>query len=355
MARIFPVGDPDNGATYAIANDSDWRVSQGTTGSEGIIDDTTGDSLRLSAGADGNSVVVAPGRVNFCGQTWDETVPTTLAIAGGVSAGNTRADTVVLRWDSAASAPADRLKLAVRAGAAAPDATAAPPAPSRSGTVREFLVGFSRRVGTQSITDSKLVDGRSWAIRTSYSETAQLGADEPIGTMQLVGGVWWQRRLVAGAPTWVGGNPAALAHIHLTSGTSLALPSAGGIVPLPLSTSDSGAWADGGITCDGSSLLLPTPGVYLVNASVRFTPPAGLDPALSTQFAVQLYADGELVKVWYGGKAGTPGHAVTVSGSHLHRWAAGTRLTWRVLSSRAGASVDTSLVNSDLSVHFVRP
>lgn len=195
------------GTTTEDATDffqDDWRR---LTRSDGVLNDTTGNSFKGSATGANTTVTVTGGdcRVQgFFGRDADSESFDVALSGTQPTSGQTRIDLIVLRMDPATKAVSRVLIPGTPAtsGATQPSLTR-----SASGVWDMPILRITRGPGPVAVTQAMLTDLRShvgpWlGFMPSSTDVTTVHADAPLGSLAMVGTDLWVRRLVSTTPTW---------------------------------------------------------------------------------------------------------------------------------------------------------
>ena len=272
------------GTTYPLAGlggftDEQWSDVVRSYG-DGIVNDiaTSGASpfnVTAKSSSDRN-VTLATGEYRIRGRGVTPTAPTVVVTLPAVSAGQTRADRIVLRYDDTTKA----ITVEVRTGTGVTSGTPVPPTLTRvdHGVWEDLLwtiVGGSGSASTLTYTDE-----RPWigALGRAYTES-QLDDSWPVGSkisVRSTGDEWRRVRASSGAqPTWE--------NLSLPERTALTLNGSALVAyGPPPAYSKLGRWVTlhGALQSVSGANILPPNGTTVVLGTL----PSGYRPALYGRF-----------------------------------------------------------------------
>lgn len=212
-----PWPSPIGGSNGTPMTASQSRAIFGAGLGDGVIEDVTGGGLAVSLISSGTVARIAPGAALLRGtHRYASTANIDLAIPTVTGTGNSRIDTVALKYTPAATTPSTAITAQIVTGTAA--ASPVPPALTRDAT--GWTIPLARFTRATAGAAGNLVDLRSWLGPGGpvYASSAALPADAPIGsTATLVDGTRWWVTLIGGSPQWVSDSPLASAYLAATS------------------------------------------------------------------------------------------------------------------------------------------
>jgi hypothetical protein len=240
-----------------------WRKLMTGLMSDGVVNDTTGDGLAVTATGGSTQLQVGEGEAFIQGVHYINDATKTLDLAAfgtAPSGGQTRLDLVILRYDPTAQTVEATIKAGAPASSGATEATL-----TRSPTgVWEHRLALITRVGNVAVNSSMIDHRRTWTTPGVYTPFMEPISTAPIGSLAIKtdnGGDILRRGTVSGTPTWISILDPAWETLNTAAGVALSTPAAkwrirGGLVEVMGSVAkSSGSWSSGNVAWVGT---LPT-------------------------------------------------------------------------------------------------
>jgi hypothetical protein len=182
-----------------------WRKLLTGLMSDGVINDTDGDGLKVTATGSSTQLQVQPGEHLIQGVRYvlDEAKTLDLASFGTPpSSGQTRVDLVIVQYDPTAQTVIATIKAGAPATSGAAEA-----ALTRSSTgVWEHRLARIDRTGNVAVNQSMISDRRTWSTPSVYTPFMEPLSNAPIGSLAVQvdnGGDILRRGTASGSPTWI--------------------------------------------------------------------------------------------------------------------------------------------------------
>jgi hypothetical protein len=230
-----------------------WRKLMTGLMSDGVVNDTTGDGLAVTATGGSTQLQVGTGEAFMQGVHYVNDAAKTLDLASfgtPPSSGQTRKDLVILRYDPTAQTVVATIKAGAPASSGATEATL-----TRSSTgVWEHRLALITRVGNVAVNSSMIEHRRTWTTPGVYTPYMEPISTAPIGSLAIQtdgGGDILRRGTSGGSPAWISLLDPAWELLTMGADTSLSDPPAkwrirGGAVEVVGSVAKTtGSWIQG--------------------------------------------------------------------------------------------------------------
>jgi hypothetical protein len=194
-------GQEDAPAMYQAA----WRKLMTGLMSDGVINDATGDGLKVTATGGSTQLQVGEGEAFIQGVRYVNDAALTLDLASfgtPPSSGQTRVDLVILRYDPTEQEVTATIKAGAPASSGATEASL-----TRSSTgIWEHRLARIDRTGDVAVNLSMISDRRTWSTPGVYTPFMEGLSNAPIGSLAVKienGGDIQRRGTASGTPAWI--------------------------------------------------------------------------------------------------------------------------------------------------------